>query len=120
MNKFQEVLQKYLDGVAAADSHLAERMKLENKTIEECEKYILTEVKKLNRQGFADDEIYTMARHYYLEDDLVIENLNAKVVINEETDEEFEKKAKKQTKKEKKRDKDGETNAQLSLFDITL
>ncbi|MBP9481471.1 MAG: hypothetical protein KBF15_08460, partial [Parabacteroides sp.] len=35
------------------------------KNIDDCVTYILNEVKKSGCNGFADDEIYSMAVHYY-------------------------------------------------------
>ena len=54
-----------------------------NKNIEECITYILSEVQKSGCNGFEDDEIYSMAVHYYDEDDLEVGNaIPCKVVVN--------------------------------------
>lgn len=113
MNKFEEVIQDYLNNQAEKDAHLAERMKIQSKNITDCCKYIIGEVKKTDRQGFADEEIYAMARHYYLEDDLTIDtNAIARVVINREIQ------ATTKTKKEKlAKQVEVKTHEQILLFD---
>ena len=54
-----------------------------NKNLEECITYILSEVQKSDCNGFEDDEIYSIAVHYYDEDDLEVGNaISCKVVVN--------------------------------------
>ena len=54
-----------------------------NKNIEECITYILNEVQKSGCNGFEDDEIYSIAVHYYDEDDLEVGNaIPCNVVVN--------------------------------------
>lgn len=74
-NAFQEALKKYLDDFAKKDEHFASRYALETKTLAECEKYIMGEVKSMTTGSSAvmsDDDVYQMARHYYLEDKIKI------------------------------------------------
>ena len=53
------------------------------KNIDDCVTYILNEVKKSGCNGFADDEIYSMAVHYYDEDNIEVgKPMNAHVVVN--------------------------------------
>lgn len=116
MNKFEEVILDYLTKQAEQDTHLAERMKLESKNIADCCKYIISEVKKTNRQGFADEEIYAMARHYYLEENLEIVQMSARVVVNHAIRETVQDK-----KPISKNDKSEVKNyEQVSLFDISI
>ena len=80
---FKEVIKNHLDGLAAKDPLFAETLKKTNKSIGECCNYILSCVQKSGNQGFADEEIFAMAVHYYDEDDIKdIKPLNAKVVVN--------------------------------------
>lgn len=54
-----------------------------NKSIEECCNFIFTQVQKSGCCGFADDEIYGMAVHYYDEDNLgEIKPIQGQVVVN--------------------------------------
>ena len=46
----------------------ADRFCNPNKKIEDCITYILNQVKNSGLQGFDDDEIYSLAVHYYVED----------------------------------------------------
>lgn len=69
-DQFKTTIQAYLDKRAEEDSLFAQTLKKENKNIEDCIGYILSEVQKSGCSGFADDEIYGMAVHYYDEDDV--------------------------------------------------
>lgn len=66
---FQKRIKEYLDGKAANDAAFAEKYANEKKSIEECCDFIIGEVKKTNRVGFDDAEIYGLATHYYDEDE---------------------------------------------------
>ena len=54
-----------------------------NKNIEECITYILNEVQKSGCNGFDDDEIFSMAVHYYDEDDIEVgKAVSCQVAVN--------------------------------------
>lgn len=91
MNGFEQAIKSYLDNRAKEDQLFAQTYKKENKSIEECCKYIIQEVKKTGRQGFADEEIFGMAIHYYDEDSIKVEGKTpqCKVVHNQKTDKTF-------------------------------
>lgn len=93
MNGFEQAIKSYLDNRAKTDELFAQTYKKENKSIEECCKYIIQEVRKTGRQGFADEEIFGMAVHYYDEDDIKVEGNTPQcnVVHNKSTQEKFEK-----------------------------
>lgn len=81
---FKEAIATYLQVMAKSDEVFAKTFNKPNKNIDDCAIYILNEVKKTGRQGFADDEIYNMAIHYYDEDSIEIgKPLNAKVIVNQ-------------------------------------
>ena len=67
----------------------------DNKNIDECCNFIMQQVQKSGCNGFADEEIYGMAVHYYDEDDIKdIEPVRCTVVVNhtvELTEEEIKK-----------------------------
>lgn len=80
---FKTTIQSYLDKRAEQDPLFAATLKKENKSIEECVDYILSEVQKSDANGFADEEIYSMAVHYYDEDDLkAVKQQSGRVVVN--------------------------------------
>ena len=83
---FQVVIRAYLDARAKADPLFAEAMKKPNKSIEGCANYIYNQVRKANRIGWDDAEIFGMAVHYYDEDDIKAEDLkpvtNVQTIIN--------------------------------------
>lgn len=129
---FRDTIKEYLDKRASTDELFAVSYEKENKNIDDCITYILNEVKKSGCNGFADDEIYSMAVHYYDEDDLSVGSpISCKVVVNhtvELTEEEKAEERKKaierfqqeEIKKMKERNKPKakvETSALPSLFD---
>jgi len=80
---FKEVIANYLQEIAKKDELFANTLAKPHKNIDDCATYILNEVKKTRRQGFADEEIYNMAIHYYDEDSIEIgKPISAKVVVN--------------------------------------
>lgn len=80
---FKEAITNHLQEIASKDELFANTLLKPNKNIDDCATYILNEVKKSGRQGFADDEIYNMATHYYDEDSIEVgEKLSARIVVN--------------------------------------
>lgn len=69
-DKFKEVIQAHLEQRAAQDPLFAKTYAKENKNIDDCITYILNEVQKSGCNGFADEEIFKMAVHFYDEDDI--------------------------------------------------
>lgn len=82
-NHFTRTILTYLELRAESDNLFAESFAKENKNIDDCVTYILNEVQKSGCMGFADDEIYSMAVHYYDEDDIEVgKPMNGKIVVN--------------------------------------
>lgn len=86
-NQFKAVIKAYLDDRASNDELFAATYAKPNKSLDECCNYILREVQKSGQNGFADEEIYGMAVHYYDEDDIKdVKPINARVVVNHHVD----------------------------------
>ncbi|WP_281676673.1 PcfK-like family protein [Porphyromonas endodontalis] len=80
---FTRTIAEYLNQRAMADPLFAPNLQKPNKNIEECITYILNEVQKSGCNGFDDDEIYSMAVHYYDEDNIEIgKPINCRVAVN--------------------------------------
>jgi len=81
---FKTTIKAYLDKRAAEDELFAKTYAKENKNLDECCNYILQQVQKSGCMGFADEEIYGMAVHYYDEDDIKnVKPVSAgKIVVN--------------------------------------
>lgn len=80
---FRDTIKAYLDKRAADDPLFAETYRKENKSLDECCNYILQQVRASGCNGFADEEIYGMAVHYYDEDDIRdVKPQRMKVVVN--------------------------------------
>ena len=69
---FQTEIQSYLEQRAEYDDLFARSYRNPVKNIEDCITFILNEVQKSGCNGFADDEIFGMAVHYYDEADVEI------------------------------------------------
>ena len=81
---FKQTIQSYLQRRAQEDELFAPRYANPKKNIDDCITFILNYVKHSGCNGFADDEIYSLAMHYYDEDDIDIGKplTNCKVVVN--------------------------------------
>lgn len=80
---FQTEIQNYLEQRAEYDDLFARSYRNPLKNIEDCITFILNEVQKSGCNGFADDEIFGMAVHYYDEADIEIgKPIDCKVVVN--------------------------------------
>ncbi|MGI6073443.1 MAG: PcfK-like family protein [Fermentimonas sp.] len=69
---FTRTIAEYLNQRAMTDPLFAPNLQKPNKNIGECITYILNEVQKSGCNGFDDDEIYSMAVHYYDEDNIEV------------------------------------------------
>jgi hypothetical protein len=82
---FKKVLQDHLEARAAGDEVFASTYAKTSKNLDDCAIYILNQVQSSGRMGFADEEVYGMAVHYYEEDEIEIGgNVSAHVVVNKE------------------------------------
>lgn len=132
---FKASIQNYLEYRAMTDDLFAPRYANPAKNIDDCITYILNEVQKSGMNGFDDDEIYSMAMHYYDEDDIEIgKPISCKVIVNhhvELTEEEKQNARKKaieqyqqmelnklQSRAKQKSSAPQTTNVQPSLFDF--
>lgn len=141
---FIEAIRQYLDSRAESDSLFAIRYAHPSKSVEECCQYILNEVKRQGVAVMTNDEVYSLATHYFdgdVSEEEIGSPLNCKVVISkeqltEEDKEELRQQAMEQYKEEQLRElrrqsapkaqpkpstapKAGEEiNVQPSLFDI--
>lgn len=81
---FAETIKAYLDGYSKEDAIFAARYSNPEKNINECCNYIINQVKTSGRNGFADEEIFAMARGYYTDDikDTDLKSTKATVVVN--------------------------------------
>lgn len=128
---FKETIKEMLDKEAMSDTFFATSLKKENKSIDECCDFIVGEVKKSGRCGFADSEILGFAKHYYDEDDIKKPSkISCKVVVNKtiELSEEEKDKARQQAVEEliaqekrrmtehKPKPKPKQEQSQMSLF----
>ena len=80
---FKKPIQAQLEKIADLDDLFLVNYRNPDKNIDDCITYILNEVQKSGCNGFADDEIFNMAIHYYDEQNIEVgKKINAKVVVN--------------------------------------
>ena len=85
-DNFKKTIQTYLENRALEDALFAERLKNEKKSFDECCNFILNTVKESGCVGFDDDEIYSIAVHYWDEENLdpkYLKDIKARVVVNQ-------------------------------------
>ena len=81
--QFTRTIAEYLNLRAATDPLFAPNLAKPHKNIEDCITYILKQVQQSACNGFEDEEIYSMAVHYYDEDDLDVGSpVTCHVVVN--------------------------------------
>ena len=123
---FKTAIQNHLNGLAAKDELFAETLKKPDKNIDDCITYILNQVKSSGCNGFADEEIFGMAVHYYDEDDINVgKPITGTVVVNHSTTKKPKEKVDivenpKEVTKPSKQQKvvEMDTSKQVSLFDF--
>jgi hypothetical protein len=82
-NHFKQTIQHYLEQRAMNDGLFAVSFRKPNKNIDDCITYIFNTVQKSGCNGFADEEIYSMAVHYYDGDSIEVgKNFDCRVVVN--------------------------------------
>lgn len=80
---FKNTIESYLTERASIDTLFAVSFNKPDKNIDDCITYILNSVKQSGCNGFADDEIYSMAVHYYDEDNIEIgKPIGCNVLVN--------------------------------------
>ncbi|WP_108822302.1 PcfK-like family protein [Dysgonomonas sp. Marseille-P4361] len=81
---FKNTIQNYLEQRAQTDAMFEWSYSTkENKNIDDCCSYILNQVKESGCNGFADEEIFSMAVHYWDEDNIDIgKPVNCHIAVN--------------------------------------
>jgi hypothetical protein len=82
-NHFRNTIKEYLDRRAEIDVSFSAQYTKPEKNIDDCITYIFNTVQTSGCNGFTDDEVYSMAVHYYDEDNVEVgKPINAYVVVN--------------------------------------
>lgn len=80
---FKDTIKAYLDKRASEDELFAKTYAKKEKNLDQCCNYIIQEVQKLKVCGLSDDEVFSLAVHYYDEDNLgEIKESRCQVVVN--------------------------------------
>lgn len=80
---FKNSIQSYLEQRAEYDELFARSYRNPLKNITDCLTYITNEVYKSGCNGFDDDEIFSMAVHYFDEANIEVgKPMNCKVAVN--------------------------------------
>ena len=80
---FKRTIYMYLEQRAEEDALFAKKYRNPAKNMDECVTHILNYVQKSGCNGFDDDEIFSMAVHYYDEDDIEVgKAVSCQVAVN--------------------------------------
>lgn len=83
---FKQAIKSYLDERSKTDELFAVAYAKENKSLDNCVTFILNQIKALANEGcvcMADDDVYSLACHYFDEDDIEIgKPVNCGVIVN--------------------------------------
>ena len=84
---FFNAIESFIMQKMDANDLFAKKVCNPQKNIDDCITYILNTVQKSGYKGFADDEIYSMAVHYYEEENIEVGKLvNCQVVVNHQVE----------------------------------
>lgn len=122
---FKTAIKQHLDNLAETDELFAKTYAKKNKSLDECVKYIYSEVQKQSKGkqcvGVSSEDVFQLAVHYYDEDDIKVDGSIKPVVSTSpvpptEEDKKPKKTVKKTSKKaSKKTDDDGFEEFSLSI-----
>ena len=80
---FKQTIKAYLDERARNDELFAVSYAKENKNMDNCVTFILNQVKRSKCMGLTDEEVYSLAVHFFDEDDIEIGNpIACNVIVN--------------------------------------
>lgn len=80
---FKQTIKAYLDERAKNDELFAVSYVKENKNMDNCVTFILNQVKRSKCMGLTDEEVYSLAVHFFDEDDIEIGNpIACNVIVN--------------------------------------
>lgn len=80
---FKQTIKTYLDERAKNDELFAVSYAKENKNMDDCVTFILNQVKRSKCIGLTDEEVYSLAVHFFDEDDIEIGNsIACNVIVN--------------------------------------
>lgn len=80
---FKQTIKAYLDERAKNDELFAVSYAKENKNMDDCVTFILNQVKRSKCMGLTDEEVYSLAIHFFDEDDIEIGNsIACNVIVN--------------------------------------
>lgn len=81
--RFKQTVKEYLDGRAQTDELFAVSYAKENKNLDDCITFILNQVKASGCCGMTDDEVWSLAIHYYDEDNIDVgKPISCGIVVN--------------------------------------
>ena len=80
---FKQTIKAYLDERAKNDELFAVSYAKENKNMDNCVTFILNQVKRSKCMGLTDEEVYSLAVHFFDEDDIEIGTpIACNVIVN--------------------------------------
>lgn len=112
-NGFSGAISSYIENETKNDTALQEAVKNENKSIDDCCNFIINNVKKMGVSALADEEVFAMAKAYYMDEKVQkVAKVSCKVVVASSGAPKVEKPKAKTTKSE------DVNKHQMSIFDL--
>lgn len=79
---FRDTIREYLEQRAGADALFAASCAKEHKNLDDCITFILNYVQQSGCNGFTDAEIYSLAVHYYQNQNVIQSRTQIALIIN--------------------------------------
>ena len=84
---FKAAIERYIISFADSNPLFAAKACNPSKNLDDCTTFILNQVQKSGINGFTDEEIYSMAVHYYEEEDIDVgKEVQCQVVVNHQVE----------------------------------
>lgn len=117
-NDFEKAIKSFLNEEKKTDTALELALTKEGKTLSDCCSYIMKKVQSMKVNALADNEVFAMAKEYYMNEKLTsVKKPNGKVVVAGPTDSISKSIPEVETKSKPKAVKEVHPN-QMSIFDL--
>ena len=84
---FFDSMESFIMQKMDANDLFAKKVSNPKKNIEDCITYVINTIEKSRDKGWCDNDVYSLAVHYYEEDDIEVgKPINCRVVVNHQVE----------------------------------
>ena len=84
---FFDSMESFIRQKMDANDLFAKKVSNPKKNIEDCITYVINTIEKSRYKGLCDNDVYSLAVHYYEEDDIEVgKPINCRVVVNHQVE----------------------------------